>query len=101
MAKVYYTLNENDQPSEESLARMAALKDRPIDYSDIPKYTSEELEEMRRLAVEKRKKQLFSLRLQTSVINWWRQNVGIGYTSVMARMLEKATQRTDWIKECL
>jgi uncharacterized protein (DUF4415 family) len=101
MATVHFTLDENYQLSEESLARLAALKDRPIDFSDIPEYTAEELEKMRLMAIEKRKKQLFSLRLKCSVINWWKENVGVGYTGVMARMLEEATKRTEWIKECL
>jgi len=101
MGIVRVTANENDQLSEESLARLAALKDRPIDYSDIPKSTPEELKAMRQLAAEMRKKQMFSLRLQSSTINWWKQTVGEGYTSVMARLLDKATKHPEWIKECL
>jgi len=101
MGIVRVTANENDQLSEESLARLAALKDRPIDYSDIPKSTPEELKIMRQLAAEMRKKQMFSLRLQSSTISWWKQTVGEGYTSVMARLLDKATKHPEWIKECL
>jgi len=101
MAIVHYTLNEDDQLSEESLAELEALKDRPIDYSDIPKRTPEELRKMRLMAIEMKKKQMFSLRLQTSAIDWWKQNVGAGYTGVMARLLEKATKHAEWIKECL
>jgi len=101
MGTVRFTLNEDYQSSEESLKRLAALKDRPIDYSDIPESTMQEMEEMRLLAVEKRKKQMFSLRLQTSTINWWKKNVGEGYTGVMARLLDKATRHPEWIKGCL
>ena len=101
MGIVRVTATENDQLSEESLARLAALKDRPIDYSDIPKYTREELKRMRLMAIEIRKKQMFSLRLQCSTISWWKQTVGEGYTGVMARLLDKATKHPEWIKECL
>ena len=86
--------------SEESLARLAALKDRPIDYSDIPKLTHEEVVEMRLAAIEKRRKQMFSLRLQISTIKWW-QSLGEGYTGIMAKLLEEAMRHPEWIKECL
>ncbi|MCL2720781.1 MAG: BrnA antitoxin family protein [Treponema sp.] len=91
---------ETYQPSEESLLRMAALKDRPIDYSDIPESTPEELEEMRLMAIEKRKKQMFSLRLKTTTIDWWK-SLGDGYTGIMARLLDEARKHPEWIKKCL
>jgi len=101
MGIVRVTATENDQLSEESLARLAALKDRPIDYSDIPKSTPEEMKLMRLMAIEMRKRQMFSLRLQSSTISWWKENVGEGYTGIMARLLDKATKHPEWIKECL
>jgi hypothetical protein len=52
------------------------------------------------MAMEMRKKQMFSLRLQTSTIKWWKQHVGDGYTGVMSRLLEKATKHPEWIKDC-
>ena len=101
MGIVRVTATENDQLSEESLARLAALKDRPIDYSDIPESTPEEMKLMRLMAIEMRKRQMFSLRLQSSTISWWKENVGEGYTGIMARLLDKATKHPEWIKECL
>jgi len=80
---------------------LAALKDRPVDYSDIPELTPQEIAEIRRQREENRKKQMFSLRLQTSTINWWRKNIGMGYTSVMARLLDEARKHPEWLKECL
>ena len=61
MGMVQFTLTENTQLSEESLKRQEALKDRPIDYSDIPEYSIEELMLGKRIAAEMRKKQMFSL----------------------------------------
>jgi len=101
MGIVRVTATENDQLSEESLARLAALKDRPIDYSDIPASTREEMAIGIRMAKEMRKKQMFSLRLRKPTIEWWKETVGAGYTGVMARLLEQATKHPEWIKECL
>ena len=102
MAIVKYVLDTDNPPhlSEETLARMAALKDRPIDYSDIPESTPEELRKGRLLAIEMRKRKMFSLRIHDSTINWWKQNVGEGYTTIMARLLDEAILHPEWIKEC-
>jgi len=101
MGMVRFTLTDDYQPSEESLKRMAALKDRPIDYSDAPEHSLEEMEEMRLLAIEKRKKKrMFSLRLPASTINWWK-SFGDGYTGIMARLLDEAKNHPEWIKMCL
>jgi hypothetical protein len=56
---------------------------------------------MRRIVNEGRQKQIFSLRIQVSTIKWWKQNVGEGYTGVMARLLDEATRHPEWIKQCL
>ena len=101
MGTVRVTAIENEVFSEEALAELIALKDRPIDYSDIPESTPEELAEIRRLAKENRKKQMFSLRLQVSTIRWWQQTIGVGYTTIMARLLDEARKHPEWIKECL
>jgi len=100
MAIVRVTASDTDQLSEESLARLAALKDRPIDYSDIPNHTPEQLQKMRLAAIEYRKKQMFSLRLHCSTLNWWKQ-FGKGYTTLMTRLLEEAKNHPEWIQQCL
>jgi hypothetical protein len=101
MGMVKYTLTEDSQLSEESLERLAALKDRPIDFSDIPELTPKELTAIRRQREEDRKKLMFSLRLQNGTIKWWKRTIGEGYTTVMARLLDNATRHPEWIKECL
>ncbi|MDR0443361.1 MAG: BrnA antitoxin family protein [Treponema sp.] len=100
MAMVRVTASALDPISEESRARLAALKDRSVDTSDIPELTSEQLAEMRRQMVEKRKKRMFSLRLTNATISWW-QSLGEGYTGIMARLLEEAPRHPEWIKACL
>jgi uncharacterized protein (DUF4415 family) len=102
MATVKMTLNPWDTLSPESVARLAALKDRAVDTSDIPEPSADELKEMARQARELRKKKMFSLRIENGVIAWWRWNLGEGYTTVMAKLLEEAAvNHPEWIKECL
>ena len=101
MGTVHFTLTENTQLSEESLAELAALKDRPIDLSDIPEITDEEIREIRSMGRDLKKRQMFSLRVQNNTINWWKQNVGEGYTGVMAKLLDEAIKNPEWIKKCL
>jgi uncharacterized protein (DUF4415 family) len=100
MATIRVTATEKARLSKESLARLALIKDRPVDTGDIPESSPEELREIARQVREKRKKRMFSLRLETVTIEWW-QSLGDGYTSVMARLLEEATRHPEWIKRCL
>jgi uncharacterized protein (DUF4415 family) len=96
-----YTVTEKSQLSEEALERLAALNDRPIDFSDIPELTPHEITEIRHQREQERKKQMFSLRLQNGTIKWWRRTIGEGYTTVMSRLLDEATRHPEWIRECL
>jgi uncharacterized protein (DUF4415 family) len=100
MAIVHITASENDPLSPEALARLAALDGRPIDTSDIPEASPEELQEIARQVREKRKKRMFSLRLETGALQWW-QSLGVGYTGIMARLLEEAVRHPEWVKQCL
>jgi uncharacterized protein (DUF4415 family) len=99
MAIVRITASENDLIPEASLVRLAALKDRPIDLSDIPESSPEELREIARQVREKRKKKMFSLRLATSTIEQWK-TLGEGYTGIMSRLLAEAWKHPDWIRQC-
>jgi len=100
MAIVQTKATEDQQLSEESLARLTALQKRPVDTSDIPEANPEELREITRQVREKRKKRMFSLRLQTATIEWWK-SLGDGYTGVMAKLLEEARKHPEWISQCL
>jgi len=92
--------SDNLHLSEESIARLNALDNRPIDYSDIPAQTVDEMREAHRKAIEMRKKQMFSLRLPVTTITWWK-SMGDGYTTIMARLLDEARKHPEWIKMCL
>ena len=100
MALVRKIVSDTDVLSTETLARMTALENRPVDTSDIPESTPEELREIRRQLREKRKKYMYSLRLEKDTIEWW-QSLGAGYTRIMAYLLAEAKNHPEWIKECL
>jgi uncharacterized protein (DUF4415 family) len=95
------TVNKDTKLSPESRSRLEGLKDRIADCSDIPDSSPEELALIRMHIRQKRpKKRMFSLRLAIDTIEWWKQ-MGAGYTSVMARLLEEARNHPDWINTCL
>lgn len=102
MGIIRHEINTDDPPqlSEESIARLKALDDRPIDFSDIPEHTIEEIRKMRQMAIKIREKQMFSLRVKNSTVEWWK-SFGKGYTGLMARFLDKAKEHPEWVKECL
>ena len=85
------------QLSEESIARLNALDNRP---ADTPEYTIEEIIKLRKMAEKIREKQMFSLRIKNSTVEWWK-SFGKGYTGLMARFLDKAKEHPEWVKECL
>jgi len=102
MGMVRVTLNGDETVTEEGLKRMAALKDRPIDYSDIPEMTDQEMAAVKRQIDEgRRNREMFSLRLHSNTIEWWRKNIGAGYTTVMGRLLDEARKHPEWIQESL
>ncbi|GBU29694.1 hypothetical protein R84B8_03267 [Treponema sp. R8-4-B8] len=103
MGIVRHILNGTEPISEEDMALYEELKNSPIDYSDIPKRTREELREMRRYAEERRKRKvrkMYSLRLELGTVKWW-QSLGEGYTTIMAKFLDSAKNHPEWVKECI
>ena len=93
-------VNKNYKLSKKSIVRLKALDNREADTSDIPEATMAELQELKQQLLEKRKKQMFTLRLPSATIRWW-QSLGTGYTSVMARLLDEARNHPEWIKRIL
>jgi uncharacterized protein (DUF4415 family) len=103
MGIVRHTSDGTEPISEEDMALYEEMKNSPIDYSDIPKYSREELRQMRRWAEERRKKKvrkMYSLRLESGTVKWW-QSLGKGYTSIMAKFLDYAKKHPEWVKECI
>lgn len=66
------TVDLNKPLSAESLARMAALDDRPIDYSDIPPLSDALLQEMSKRPRPVNKRPV-SIRLDEDIIEFFKQ----------------------------
>jgi len=102
MGTVHRVVNFNNHSlSEESVARLNALDDRPIDYSDIPELTDQEVADIKRKMDEGKNRQMFSLRLQKKTIEWWRDTIGAGYSTAMGKLLDEARRHPEWIMESL
>ncbi|MDR2471278.1 MAG: BrnA antitoxin family protein [Treponema sp.] len=84
----------------EAVARLKALADREPDTSDIPEAAPEQLKILHRQAQERRKKQMFSLRLSNETLQWW-QGLGSGYTALMARFLDAAKNHPEWVSQVI
>jgi len=97
-------ISDGTEPlSEEDLALEIEMENSPIDFSDIPKYSREQIREMRRYAEERRKRKvrkMYSLRLESGTVKWW-QSLGKGYTSIMANFLDYAKKHPEWVKESI
>jgi len=102
MGMVRVTSTGDEPVTKEMLDELAALKDRPIDFSDIPEMTDQELAAIKRQIDEgRRNREMFSLRLYNDTIEWWRKKIGAGYTTVMAKLLDEARKHPEWIKESI
>jgi hypothetical protein len=103
MGIVRHTSDGTEPLSEEDLALEKEMENSPIDFSDIPKYSREQIREMRRLAEERRKRKvrkMYSLRLELGTVKWWK-SLGEGYTGIMANFLDYAKKHPEWVKESI
>ena len=102
MGMIRVTSTGDEPITEAMLAELAALRDRPIDYSDIPEMTDQELADVKRQIDEgRRNREMFSLRLYSGTIEWWQKKIGKGYTTVMSQLLHEARKHPEWIKEAI
>jgi len=101
MGIVHSTLADDYLPSETDLARLAVLKNRPVDYSDIPEMSDDDVADIKRQLDEGKNKRMFSLRLSSSTIDWWKNTIGTRYTTAMGKLLDAARCHPEWIKESL
>ena len=76
------------------LARVKAMPDSEIDYSDIPKMTAKEMAEFRR----PQRRRLVSVRLDTDVADWL-QAFGPGYSTRINAILREVMKNAAGGKE--
>lgn len=95
-------LNKPPEFTEEEIAMLDALKDRPvIPDEDCPELTEEQLDEMveeRKIRLALQKKQVVSVRLSNRALEK-AKSFGKGYTSVLSQILERVLTDTSILKQ--
>ena len=103
MSIVRTTLDPNRQLTPEEIKMLEELKNREIDFSDIPELTDEQLAQfvrVKELRQADRRKQTVTLRLSPAALSKAKM-LGKGYTSVLSRIIEKALNDSEFLKSCL
>lgn len=101
--KVQYKLNEKTKLTDAQIERLNALAERPVDLSDQPELSDEQLRRMHDIAQlqrEMRKKEVVAIRLDQESIGIAKA-LGKGYTGIMGRILYKALRDPQYIRDCL
>ena len=86
--KVIYELKPGTKPTEEQRKMLRALKDRPIDFSDIPGLPPDAFKNAVRGKFYRPVKQAVSLRLDADVLAWLKKD-GDGYQTRVNQMLRE------------
>ena len=90
--------------TEEQIAELEALKDRPVvPDEENPELTDEEFAKMvsiRQFKLEQQKKQIVSVRLSSRALNKAKA-FGKGYTSLLSQILEKTLADDELLKRYL
>ena len=90
--------------TEEQIAELEALKDRPVvPDEENPELTDEEFAKMvsiRQFKLEQQKKQIVSVRLSSRALNKAKA-FGKGYTSLLIQILEKTLADDELLKRYL
>ena len=90
--------------TEEQIAELEALKDRPVvPDEENPEMTDEEFAKMvsiRQFKLEQQKKQIVSVRLSSRALNKAKA-FGKGYTSLLSKILEKTLADDELLKRYL
>ncbi len=86
--RVVYELKPGTPLTDEQRAQLRALKDRPIDFSDIPELPPDAFKNAVRGKFYRPVKQAVSLRLDADVIAWLKKD-GDGYQTRVNRMLRE------------
>lgn len=86
-----YRIGEIPEPSAEALARIDAIREEDIDYSDIPELTDEFFKNAKRISEFKTDKTRVTMRLDTDVVEWLKSQ-GKGYQTRANMILRAAME---------
>lgn len=74
---------------KEQIAQLEAMPDSAIDFSDIPELTEEQLARLVRARLKPRKTPV-SIRLDSDVLHWLKDQGGAGYQTRINQLLREA-----------
>jgi uncharacterized protein (DUF4415 family) len=80
---------ENHKVSPEAIARMKAIKDEDIDFSDIPPLTEKFWKNAVRNPLYRPVKKQVTVRIDADVLEWLKQKAETGYQSRLNAVLRK------------
>lgn len=83
-------MKENKKPTKTDLKALDALKDRDIDYSDIPELDEEFFANAE--IIEPQKKQSVTIRYDKEIIDYFKESVGQGYQTKINAVLKAYVQ---------
>jgi len=81
---------ENHKVSPEAIARMKAIKDEDIDFSDIPPLTEKFWKNAVRNPLYRPVKKQVTLRIDADVLEWLKKKEEKGYQSRLNQLLREA-----------
>ena len=96
---------EGQKPTPAELADLERASKLPINFDDIPPLTDEELQKVAAMARGRRaamhKKQNLTIRIPQQTIDKAKRMLGAGYTGVLRRLIVKAVDHPELLKDCL
>ncbi|MCI6084885.1 hypothetical protein [Selenomonas sp.] len=99
------TLHAGDQPPASAIAEAERAAQFPINFDDAPEMTDAQIARAATLARGRRaamqKKQNITIRVPQQTINKAKRMLGAGYTGVLRRLIVKAVDHPELLKDCL
>ena len=95
---------EGQKPTAAELADLERASKLPINYDDMPPLTDEELKKVAAIARSQRasmRKSNLTIRIPQQTIDKAKKMLGAGYTGVLRRLIVKAIDHPELLKDCL
>lgn len=95
---------EGQQPTAAERAELAQAAKRPLNLDDIPEMALEELQKVAALARARRaaqRKSNLTIRVPQATIDKAKALLGDGYTGVLRRLIVKAVEHPELLRDCM
>ena len=97
-------IKEGMKPPASALAEVERASHLPINFDDAPEMTETQLAKAAEIARARRaarKKANLTIRVPQETIDKAKEMLGDGYTGVLRRLIVKAVDNPDMLKDCL